>query len=456
MSSAVVRIVIVVLALFGAAGGGLYWAQRQKPAPQASAPPAGTPAPEAQAPSVQAPQRPTAQTPAVEATAPAMPGASMPAGGTAAAPPAPAPGLPSPGTPSPGMPAAEAVPTPAQGPAFDVVRVEPNGDSVIAGRGVPGGKVELLRNGAVHDTATADASGLFALTPPPLAPGEHNLSLRFTAPDGTVREAPQTVTVVVAQDRTTPPVVALAAPGAPTVIVSAPDAGTRQAPSAAPAAAAPTAAGPRAVAVRAVESEEGGKLFVSGTATPGSSVRLYLNDSYLASAVADAQGAVSFSIQGGIRPGDYRVRLDQLAGPAGQVANRAEVPYQVPATQMAAAPAAVPGASAPPAAMPAIPLPPPAAAPGQAPALSAPAVSAAVPAPASTPSAVVVPEVKTTTVSRGDSLWRISQRVYGQGVRYTVIYGANDGQIRDPDLIYPGQVFVLPSGQDAARARPPG
>ncbi|MDE0941760.1 MAG: LysM peptidoglycan-binding domain-containing protein, partial [Alphaproteobacteria bacterium] len=43
-----------------------------------------------------------------------------------------------------------------------------------------------------------------------------------------------------------------------------------------------------------------------------------------------------------------------------------------------------------------------------------------------------------------NSLWRIARRVYGSGVRYTVIYQANDSQIRDPDLIFPGQVFNLP------------
>ena len=60
---------------------------------------------------------------------------------------------------------------------------------------------------------------------------------------------------------------------------------------------------------------------------------------------------------------------------------------------------------------------------------------------------VVIPNINTAIVSRGDNLWRISQRVYGKGLRYTVIYGANQEQIRNPDLIYPGQVFVLPGEQ---------
>jgi nucleoid-associated protein YgaU len=59
-------------------------------------------------------------------------------------------------------------------------------------------------------------------------------------------------------------------------------------------------------------------------------------------------------------------------------------------------------------------------------------------------SAVVVPKIATTVVSRGDSLWRISRVTYGAGTRYAVVYKANQGQIRNPNRIYPGQIFVLP------------
>jgi len=47
-------------------------------------------------------------------------------------------------------------------------------------------------------------------------------------------------------------------------------------------------------------------------------------------------------------------------------------------------------------------------------------------------------------IRRGDTLWQISRRVYGQGVRYTTIYLANEGQISNPDLIEPGQIFGVP------------
>jgi nucleoid-associated protein YgaU len=47
-------------------------------------------------------------------------------------------------------------------------------------------------------------------------------------------------------------------------------------------------------------------------------------------------------------------------------------------------------------------------------------------------------------IRRGDTLWQISRRIYGKGVRYTTIYLANEGQITDPDRIIPGQVFGVP------------
>ncbi|WP_170314709.1 LysM peptidoglycan-binding domain-containing protein, partial [Aquibium carbonis] len=47
-------------------------------------------------------------------------------------------------------------------------------------------------------------------------------------------------------------------------------------------------------------------------------------------------------------------------------------------------------------------------------------------------------------IRRGDTLWRISRRVYGRGVRYSTLYLANQEQIEDPDRIWPGQVFRVP------------
>lgn len=47
-------------------------------------------------------------------------------------------------------------------------------------------------------------------------------------------------------------------------------------------------------------------------------------------------------------------------------------------------------------------------------------------------------------ISRGDSLWALSRLAYGDGARYAVIFNANRSKIHNPNLIYPGQTFVLP------------
>ncbi|MBE6910290.1 MAG: DUF3089 domain-containing protein [Ruminococcaceae bacterium] len=58
------------------------------------------------------------------------------------------------------------------------------------------------------------------------------------------------------------------------------------------------------------------------------------------------------------------------------------------------------------------------------------------------------------TVVKGDCLWRITQRYVGTGVRWPELYELNRGQIRDPDLIYPDQVFEIPGGWETAAESP--
>jgi nucleoid-associated protein YgaU len=64
----------------------------------------------------------------------------------------------------------------------------------------------------------------------------------------------------------------------------------------------------------------------------------------------------------------------------------------------------------------------------------------------------------TIIIRRGDTLWQISRRVYGLGVRYTTIYVANEDKITNPDRILPGQIFglpkdVLPNAEELHRRR---
>ncbi|MDH2386657.1 LysM peptidoglycan-binding domain-containing protein [Bradyrhizobium sp. CER78] len=305
-----------------------------------------------------------------------------------------------------------APPSPVPGdnavPEFDVVNVEPTGETVVAGRAAPGATVELLRNGEVHDRAVADKSGQFVMVPRPLPPGNHDLTLRMTR-DGKQVVSKQSVAVALEAAARERPMVALMTPDKPVRVLSQP-------------AATPPAAGK--VVVESVETEPGGMLHVSGQAAPGATVRLYLNGSLITSATADAAGHLSVTINKGVAAGNYQVRLDEVDPGSGKVRARAEVPFNVPdATTTASIPASSGRADA-----------------------TAPRLAAATATDASSsPSAVVVPKITTTTVARGDSLWRISQRAFGAGQRYAVIYRANQQQIRNPNLIYPGQVFVVPA-----------
>ncbi|HKG81806.1 MAG TPA: peptidoglycan-binding protein LysM, partial [Beijerinckiaceae bacterium] len=114
-----------------------------------------------------------------------------------------------PGPASPAeQPAAAAREAPVA-PSFDVVRVEPTGESVIAGRAAPGATVELLRNGKSHARVASDAAGLFAFVPPPFPPGSHEVILQSIAPDGTRTQSQSSITVAIAEKKDTKPLIAL-------------------------------------------------------------------------------------------------------------------------------------------------------------------------------------------------------------------------------------------------------
>ena len=359
-------------------------------------------------------------------------------------------------------------------PIFDVARIGPNGDAVIAGRVKPRASVELLRDGVVHDKVIADQSGEFVIVPAPLPPGDYRLTLRSTHSDGTISTSKSSVAVSLHFDKT----------GEPT--------GLRSKPTAVPSESKRTD-----IQIIAIESKGGGNLYVVGQSEPGTTVRLYLNGSYITSGTTSAAGRVAFAIESGVMPGDYRVRLDAVDGSAG-VRSHVERSFTAPALNAArpltAAKTVRPGTLSPPVVLDLVaetkptsshstsaptndvdqgaqPL---ALAESASPEIAAPAAIAQSsseqlpPAPhlnsvgagqqlslsevaphfSAQPidrkDIVVVPSIDTAAVRGGDNLWNISRSTYGQGIQYSRIYDANRDQIRDPDLIFPGQIFVLP------------
>jgi nucleoid-associated protein YgaU len=316
-------------------------------------------------------------------------------------------------------------PAPAEqesaGPGFDVVRVEPTGDAIIAGRAAPESEVELLANGGVVDRAKANEAGEFVIMPPALSPGSHELTLRTT--EGTSRQA---VTVSVPQPGKGEVLVVVGEPGKPSQVVQA---GPPQGPGAGMIAPQTVIAAGQASPLRigAVE-EEGGRLFVQGSGPPGARTVIYLNDAPLAEAEIGPDGRWSLTVERGLTAGNYKIRVDQ-AGEGGKVMARVEVPFTAEgsktqtASSIAAAQPAGPAAET---------------------EATAPQTTASTAA--SAQSNPVVAQLGTVEVRRGDNLWQISRRIYGEGMRYSTIYQANTDQIRDPDRIYPGQIFVMPAG----------
>jgi nucleoid-associated protein YgaU len=302
-------------------------------------------------------------------------------------------------------------------PSFDVVRVEPNGDLVVGGRAQSGSSVTLLADGKSIETAKVGETGQFAMVPPALSSGPHVLTLLMTLPDGKTVPSAQSVAVDVPQAKKGAVLVAKSEPGKATELLAPLNSDQNGE----LAVNKPTANGPRAmVGITVVEADETGALYVAGKAAGGSSVRLYLNESFVGSAETSADSSWSFRIEKGVVAGHYNVRVDDADPKTGKVLSRAEVGFDMPAlstpaTTQPAAPSTNTAAST----------------------QAAPAKQAA----------VTIPAIETATVVRGDSLWRISSKTYGSGFRYTEIHQANREQIRDPDLIYPGQIFVLPKLQ---------
>ena len=242
------------------------------------------------------------------------------------------------------------------------------------------------------------------------------------------------------------------------------------------------------LALRTVDYDETGQIFFTGRAVPGAALRLYVDNRYMADVRADENGDWTWRGETVIEPGRHALRIDRLAGD-GRVIERIELPFvraevravaearaaagqrgllerlereaQVSGDAAAGSGKGEPGKDGGDEV--------PAAAPGEVrPAggsgTARETATAAVETDAGTRGMKTVsaaaegqgiraetpstgrkePQVGFIVVQPGNNLWNISRVIYGRGVRYTTIYEANRDQIRDPDLIYPGQVFKAP------------
>jgi nucleoid-associated protein YgaU len=287
--------------------------------------------------------------------------------------------------------------TPATKPSFDIVRVNPDGGMVVAGRAPPHSTVVLTADGQTIGSIVADNRGEWVLLPgSKLAPGNHQLAITSQIADAKPVLSDDIVVVVVPQAQVAgngqagaggaqPGALATAAqPSQPlAVVVPRTDQGSTvlQAPN-------PPQSG--LLVLRSVDYDSGGLLIIGGQAPPGAEVRAYLDNHYVGVAQADTAGRWRIKPTDPVGPGVHNLRIDQV-DPSGKVLARVDSPF-----------------------------------------------SRAAPLNVAAGDQVVV-------VQPGNNLWLIATRMYGSGFRYTVIYQANKTQITDPDLIFPGQVFKLPA-----------
>ena len=345
------------------------------------------------------------------------------------------------------VPPALQTPDPAASPAtpsFDEVRREGDGMTVIAGRAAPGARVSVISNGAEVASAQADRSGKFATLAilPPDGSGKI-LSLSADAETGPVASVEEVILAPI----TAPAVaqVALAEPADVSDTTSeamhddtAPEAAS--APVAEPLGEAPDDSAPEMAEVAAVtpqpdpappstdtpvallKSDADGVELLPGTApevtdrialdtitysdegevrlagraqAQASSVRVYLDNRSVGALEVDPQGRWRGDIED-IQTGIYTLRVDEL-DQGGDVISRVETPFK----------------------------------------RESPEVLARATADNDGP-------IKAVTVQEGATLWAIARERYGDPTLYVRVFAANRSSIRDPDLIYPGQVFDLP------------
>src|SRR5579885_443593 len=211
---------------------------------------------------------------------------------------------------APASAAAAAAPAPASEapvpPSFDVVRVDPQGSAVIAGRAAPNAEVSVLDGDRLVGRVTADARGEWVILPAEaLPPGNRTLRLSEKLPG-------KGEAVASAGD----------------VLLAVPHAGDAVArPLQVPQGQAAASGKSGAVSLDIIEYDSEGRLALAGRADPDRALDIYLGDKLIAEARAGSDGAWSAKPKDPIPSGPQQLRIDALGG-AGKVVARLAIPFR--------------------------------------------------------------------------------------------------------------------------------
>lgn len=281
-------------------------------------------------------------------------------------------------------------------PTFDVVRISRGGTGVIAGSAAPESTVELYSNDKlIASVKTEDSGNWVAFLSEPLSPGPAELNLIARQIDSNQTNEADKVIVVSVPDREEDifierkesGVVAVLSPKdgkGPSKVMQRPATGFREV---------GDSLSFTTIDYSTADGAPSGEVIISGQALPRVTVRLYLDDVFIDSMKASDDNHWAMTIpQDKLTQGQHVLRADQTVS-EGSVQLRIEQPFDM---GHALDPSKAEGG---------------------------------------------------VIVKPGNSLWQIARQLYGSGVQYTFIFIENSDQIRDPDKIYPGQVFTLPKRQ---------
>ncbi len=308
-------------------------------------------------------------------------------------------------------------------PKFDLVRVAPDGAAVVAGIALADQDVSILLGGEKIGIATADSQGNFvAMLDLPRSEDAQVLTLSVPGSGGDpvvssqkVILAPVLEPVLEAGVQTQTP--APSAPQETADLTPKPDAelsddniAEPETPKSAPAVLLATDQGVRLlqpaqnnapkianVVIDAISYDALGEVQLTGRGSGAGFVRVYLDNTAIQTAVINPDGAWHTNLPD-VDAGVYVLRVDQVDD-RGAVVSRTQTPFKreeakvLQQTQNLAQPLSV----------------------------------------------------SSVTVQPGSTLWAIARDNYGAGVLYVKVFQANRAQIRDPDLIFPGQVFTVPA-----------
>ncbi len=275
-------------------------------------------------------------------------------------------------------------------PEFDVCRINQHNDVVCAGQAEPGSKVTVFTNGRPIGTVIADKHGKWVLLPQEqLEYGSHEFTVTQKVGDDEPVVSDSAFILVVPEKGKDIAGRQVSRESQPLALkVPRNKIGTSkvlQVPSVSGIKSPPKLS----ISVDVIDYDAQGNLSLAGRGKANAEVLVYLNNKLLGRSVVDMSGNWEIIPGSQVEPGLYRLRADQRID--GKVVARVELPFSW---------------------------------------------SAAI----SEPDAEFV-----VVVQPGNSLWRIARRTLGRGMAFTTIYEANSDQIRDPDLIYPGQVLSVPN-----------